>query len=221
MIPIKEATEFEKTKQRNVSLRSYQTEMVEIATKNNSICFLQTGSGKTLVAVYVIKHIIENSDQKIRKKVVFLAPQVLIALQQFEVISATLPYKSGVYYGDDSINEWDAQHWKTEIEERDILIFVSEVFLHVVSHIYLTLDSISLIVFDECHHCQKDDIYARIMKTFYHGGVQTQIFSNKPRILGLTASPCMQAGKQKNQIKFIEDLFDSQLITPTKNVKLL
>lgn len=47
------------------------------------------------------------------------------------------------------------------------------------------MSSISLLVFDEAHHCSSDHPYAQIMEDFYHVLEPHQ----RPKVLGLTASP--------------------------------
>lgn len=48
----------------NVSLiepRDYQKFLINFAVKQNTIIFLDTGLGKTLIAIYVIKHIFNEN----------------------------------------------------------------------------------------------------------------------------------------------------------------
>lgn len=45
--------------------------------------------------------------------------------------------------------------------------------------------NISLLVFDEAHHCNSDHPYAQIMEDFYH----TLEPQHRPQVLGFTASP--------------------------------
>lgn len=59
--------------------RAYQLEILEHAKLRNTVAFLPTGSGKTLISVLLIKHRLEqlylNKTENSRKQcVVFLAP---------------------------------------------------------------------------------------------------------------------------------------------------
>jgi hypothetical protein len=49
----------------------------------------------------------------------------------------------------------------------------------------LQMPNISLLVFDEAHHCNSDHPYAQIMEDFYH----TLEPQHRPQVLGFTASP--------------------------------
>jgi ERCC4-related helicase len=52
---------------------------------------------------------------------------------------------------------------------------------------YVHLADISLLIFDEAHHCQKGGPANRIMQGFYHPAKQKG--TETPSVLGLTASP--------------------------------
>lgn len=60
----------------------YQLKVFDVAKKRNTIAVLETGAGKTMIAVMLIKHIAEslksNGDKKL---VVFLAPSVHLVHQ--------------------------------------------------------------------------------------------------------------------------------------------
>lgn len=77
--------------------RPYQNAMVEIAKRQNTIVQLNTGMGKTLVAIMIIRHFApefkEIDSQGYSKQTWFLVPSVALAVQQAHTLKVNLPYK--------------------------------------------------------------------------------------------------------------------------------
>lgn len=77
--------------------RPYQVAMVERAKRQNTIVQLNTGLGKTLIAIMTIRHF----SQEYRglnlnghsKQTWFLVPSVALAVQQTQTLRVNLPYK--------------------------------------------------------------------------------------------------------------------------------
>ena len=62
--------------------RQYQLDVLEQAKKKNTIAFLETGAGKTLIAVLLIKSIFDDLQKQNRKMLsVFLVPKVPLVYQ--------------------------------------------------------------------------------------------------------------------------------------------
>ncbi|XP_021666513.2 endoribonuclease Dicer homolog 3 isoform X2 [Hevea brasiliensis] len=193
--------------------RSYQLKVFEVAMKRNTIAVLETGAGKTMIAVMLIKEIgqaIKFTDHK--KLILFLAPTVHLVNQQYEVIKANTSFDAGAYYGAKGVDGWTLKLWEKEIDEHDVLVMTPQILLDALRKAFLNLDMVSLMIIDECHRATGNHPYTKIMKEFYHK------LSNKPKIFGMTASPVVRKGVSstmdcEDQISELESILDSQVYT--------
>ncbi|XP_019435974.1 PREDICTED: endoribonuclease Dicer homolog 3b-like [Lupinus angustifolius] len=194
--------------------RSYQLEVFEVAKKRNTIAVLDTGSGKTLVAVMLIKeaHKAINSSH-IKKLIIFLAPTVNLVNQQFKHIKDLTGFKVEEYYGAKGVDTWDLKIWEKEISENDVLVMTPQILLDALRKAFLSIEMICLMIIDECHRATGKHPYSKIMEEFYHKA------NEKPKIFGMTASP---VGKKvgvsstkgcEGQISELEYILDSQRYT--------
>lgn len=71
--------------------RQYQLDVLEQAKSRNTIAFLETGAGKTLIAVLLIKSIHETLNQQNKKMLaVFLVPKVPLVYQVMYILTIYL-----------------------------------------------------------------------------------------------------------------------------------
>lgn len=193
--------------------RSYQVKVYEVAMRRNTIAVLETGSGKTIIAVMLIKDIAQSMKSSGEKKLmVFLAPTVHLVNQQYKFISNHTGLQVGEYCGAKGIDEWNVKIWEKEISEHDVLVMTPQILLDALRKAFLNLDMVSLMIIDECHHSTKNHPYTKIMKEFYHKS------SKKPKIFGMTASPVSRKGVSSTvhcdgQISELESILDSQIYT--------
>ncbi|CAO3629586.1 unnamed protein product [Mucor hiemalis] len=175
-----------------LSPREYQNEIYQKAVKENTIAVLDTGAGKTLISVLLIKHILTIERQKektipnYKKKLIFfLTERVSLVFQQASVIEANCDAKVETMCGDMNVDNWSAEKWRISYDNSDICVMTSQIFLDTLRKAFLRLEETSLIVFDECHHAVKRHSYKLIMEEFYERTTE----ENKPKIFGMTASP--------------------------------
>lgn len=71
---------------------SYQLEALEMAIKKNTIVFLETGSGKTLIAIMLLRSFAYHLRKPLPFIAVFLVPQVVLVSQVCQLLTSSLSY---------------------------------------------------------------------------------------------------------------------------------
>ncbi|WVZ55228.1 hypothetical protein U9M48_005917 [Paspalum notatum var. saurae] len=166
--------------------RQYQLEVLEQAKSRNTIAFLETGAGKTLIAVLLIKSICDKMLKENKKMLaVFLVPKVPLVYQQAEVIRERTGYRVGHYCGEMGQDFWDSRKWQREFESKQVLVMTAQILLNILRHSIIKMDAIHLLILDECHHAVKKHPYSLVMSEFYH----TTPKDKRPAVFGMTASP--------------------------------
>ncbi|KAK7246161.1 hypothetical protein RIF29_41021 [Crotalaria pallida] len=168
--------------------RSYQLEALEKAIKENTIVFLETGAGKTLIAIMLLRHYAHLLRKPSPYIAVFLVPKVVLVSQQAEAVKMLTDLKVGMYWGEMGVDYWDAEVWENETEKHEVLVMTPAILLRSLRHSFLKFNMIKVLIMDECHHARGRDPYACIMREFYHHQLKSRI-TDLPRILGMTASP--------------------------------
>lgn len=192
--------------------RKYQLDLCKKAMEENIIVYLGTGCGKTHIAVLLMhemRHLIKKPNKDV---CVFLAPTVALVHQQAKVISDSTDFEVGTYCGS-SKGTKSRQHWEEEIEQNEVLVMTPQILLRNLSHCFIKMEMIALLIFDECHHAQvkSSHSYAEIMKVFYKNN-STKV----PRIFGMTASPVVGKGASTEanlpkSINSLEQMLDAKV----------
>lgn len=146
--------------------RDYQVELFEKAKKQNIIAVLDTGSGKTLIAVLLLRHILDQEleDRLIGKKPrisFFLVDSVTLVFQQFAVLECNLDHKIERFCGEMGCDLWDKGTWEKHFQENMVIVCTAEILYQCLMHSFVALDQINLLIFDEAHHAKKNHAYAR------------------------------------------------------------
>ena len=81
----------------------------------------------------------------------FLAPTVALSLQQHSVISSQIPaVKTRVLTGLDNVERWTSQNvWNTVLQDVRVVVSTHAVLADALSHGFVTMGKLALIVFDE------------------------------------------------------------------------
>nr|XP_043616152.1 endoribonuclease Dicer homolog 2-like [Erigeron canadensis] len=196
----------------------YQIEALEQAIKQNTIVFLDTGSGKTLIAIMLLRCYAHLLTKPSSNFAVFLVPTVVLVKQQAEAVRKYLDLKVEEYWGEKKgMDYWNASDWTKQRDENQVMVMTPAILHDALTHKFLRLDNIKLLIFDECHNAKKRHPYALIMNEFYHRQLRDGI-TELPRILGMTASPVKGKGLSSTEdywkeIKNLENQLNSKVFT--------
>ncbi|KAJ8716612.1 hypothetical protein PYW07_003239 [Mythimna separata] len=195
--------------------RPYQAQLEEIATENNTIIYLPTGSGKTFIAICLIKRFrqaLQKPWGQGGKRTFFLVNTVPLVIQQKKVIEKLCAVKGvGAYSSEDGVDYWDKEKWDTELENNQVIVMTSQILSDMLTHNYIKIEDINLLIFDECHHAVVDHPMRIIMKHFASCSK-----SNQPRVLGLTATLLnanVKTGKVEETLHELEITFHATIAT--------
>ncbi|XP_028572674.2 endoribonuclease Dicer [Podarcis muralis] len=199
--------------------RKYQVELLEAALDHNTIVCLNTGSGKTFIAVLLIKELsyqIRGDFNKNGKRTVFLVNSANQVAQQVSTVRTHSDLKVGEYSSLEITEAWTKEKWNQEFAKYQVLVMTCRVALNILKNDHLSLSNINLLIFDECHLAIQDHPYREIMQL-------CESCPSCPRILGLTASilngKCDPA-ELEEKIQKLENILKSSAETATDLVVL-
>jgi dsRNA-specific ribonuclease len=154
-----------------------------------------------------------------QKWIVLLVPTVVLCKQQHEFLLSNGTSSVGVFHGELRVDMWSIFRWKEEYSKHKIFVMTAQVFLDNLRQSVISMSQIALIIFDECHHAKKGHPYNRIMIEFFSESVQ------KPKILGLTASPVSTGvsksdskAKQTQLLQTLSQNLNAKIIVPSANL---
>ncbi|KAL0626058.1 Interferon-induced helicase C domain-containing protein 1 [Plecturocebus cupreus] len=194
-----------------LQLRPYQMEVAQPALegKNIIIC-LPTGSGKTRVAVYIAKdHLDKKKKASEPGKVIVLVNKVLLVEQLFH--KEFKPFLKKWYRviglsGDTQLKI----SFPEVVKSCDIIISTAQILENSLLNLEngedagVQLSDFSLIIIDECHHTNKEEVYNNIMRRYLKQKLKNIKLKKEnkpviclPQILGLTASPGVGGAKKQ------------------------
>lgn len=199
-----------------IALRDYQKKLLEVCICKNSILYLPTGSGKTLIAAKLIETF--SDDLKIPldkggKRSLFLVTTVCLGRQVAEEIRNLLGLEVALWNSETHKTTWSAQRYKEGFEKSQVFVATAQLFLDAVKHHFISIEQINVIIFDECHHGRMNHPYHELMKMFKYIEPTKQ-----PRILGLTGmligiSSSITVETVNDELKALESTFLSTIVT--------
>ncbi|XP_065211451.1 endoribonuclease Dicer-like [Planococcus citri] len=194
--------------------RRYQIELIEKIKQTNAILFLPTGSGKTFIALEIIKHMQDDLQKPLSKggkRTIFLVNTVALVEQHHSFLKKNSSLRIKSISGDlhSSLNK--SEFWTRTQNEFQVLIMTSQIYLNALTHAHMSLKNANLIICDECHSAVHDHPMRKVMTLFEKCDEK-----DHPKVLGLSAT-LLNANTTsllfKEQLNCLENTFRSKIIT--------
>ncbi|MBD3355315.1 DEAD/DEAH box helicase [Candidatus Woesearchaeota archaeon] len=162
---------------KNFKPRLYQETILAAAAKNNTLVVLPTGMGKTAVSMLLS---VQRFKQYPHSKVLVLAPTRPLVQQHIETFKRYLkiPEEELSLFTGHIKPKKRAELWKTS----KIIFSTPQGLENDIISGRISLDEVSLLVFDEAHRAVGDYAYVFVAEQYHKK-------ADFPRILALTASP--------------------------------
>ncbi len=162
---------------RNFIPRLYQQTILGTAAQHNTLVVLPTGLGKTAIAFLLTAQRLNNYPNS---KILMLAPTKPLCEQHVETFREHLdiPTEKVVLFTGSVSPEKRALLWK----DAQIIISTPQGLENDIINRRISLQEVSLLIFDEAHHATKEYAYVWIAQ-------QYEKTASTSRILALTASP--------------------------------
>ena len=124
------------------SLRACPVSSAELARADGLgqvIAYLDTGAGKTLISVLLVKDKVSRLLDQVqpRRVVLFLAPKVDLVLQQADVLKLHTEVAVAAYVGDMGCDFWSKDTWRRSIEKNEVLVMTPQILLNILRHGFL------------------------------------------------------------------------------------
>lgn len=172
-----------------IRLRPYQEEQLMIAREGrNVVIILPTGTGKTFI---VIKYVQDYLSKSGLGRVVFLAPKVKLAEQQYRRFVHFFP--KDTYFRCGRSRSSNAP-FKELLDSYRVYVMTPQCLVEAIGAGEVQITDFSLMVLDECHHTLGKHPYKDLMDLYMDAKFSADIMPHLPQIIGLTASPRVGPG---------------------------
>ncbi|ESO90314.1 hypothetical protein LOTGIDRAFT_164234 [Lottia gigantea] len=169
-------------------MRKYQYELSQAAIEGeNTIICAPTGSGKTRVALYIVRKHLSDMSHGGKKKIVFLARTTLLVNQQAKTFRKHLPPEYSDKVCDVTGESGFSTQLHTAFDFYNIVVLTPQILDNNLKDGKIkSLSEFSLLILDECHHTRKGEPYNNLMKKYLKAKNARE--DGLPQIIGLTAS---------------------------------
>jgi endoribonuclease Dicer len=195
--------------------RDYQLELFEMAKEQNIIAVLPTGSGKTMISILLLQHIL---DQEVEYQAAgrppriayFLVEKTTLVFQQFNVLKCNLDHKIVQICGSMGCDTWKKETWAKKLKGAMVVVCTADILFDCLFHKFFSMEQINLLIFDEAHHAKSNHPYARIMREFFE--TEPDI-CKRPRVFSMTASPVDAKADIHHAATQLETILKSRIVT--------
>ena len=178
----------------DIELRGYQKELADPGLNgSNYILVAPTGTGKTLIASYIITHHLNEMRKCSRGgKVAFVTPTRQLTFQQKNQLQHYIP---GLMAVDITGASGQPMHPLIQSNLVDVVVCTAGKLRKELKTKNVQMTDFSLIVADECHHAGRPSNYVDIMEFYIRLKHSTVDHAPLPQVVGMTASPGAGRGK--------------------------
>lgn len=131
--------------------------------------------------------------------------------QQARVLRSNIFQNVKVLHGSTKEDLWHNSTWNKIKNEYQVIVCTPAILDQSMSHSFITMQEISLLIFDEAHHAKKDHPYSRLIRSYY---LKCPVEA-RPRIFGMTASAVDTKGSIAEVAKSLEELLQAKIVTTT------
>jgi endoribonuclease Dicer len=222
--------------------RQYQQEIFLKAQQRNVIAVLDTGSGKTLISVLLIKWVFRQESSK-NKVIVFLVPKVPLVEQQGKFIAQHTALRVAQVHSDVSAGVMDRARWSNLFSQSDVLVmtgkptcllsvssfssFSGQIFLNVLTHSHWGMNRVCMrmsYVFIQRFYPKWYQVSLLIFDECHHAHKNhpyTTVMtiyracpeSDRPKVFGMTACPTRSSNAQQTSLASLEKNLNSKIVT--------
>ncbi|PYH72351.1 uncharacterized protein BO88DRAFT_477024 [Aspergillus vadensis CBS 113365] len=178
-------------------IREYQLEMLNESLKRNVIVVMPTGTGKTQVydeSYYGFDCMANRSNRAILRILADIDKGDSDKVRTVTCSRGAVTKSCYIHIQYETVfllcGAEEKTIWDNALLGIKIAVSTYQVLYDALSHGFVKLSQISLLIFDEAHHCKRDHVANKIMQDHYHKKHQSGA-QDLPKILGLTASPIL------------------------------
>lgn len=97
----------------------------------------------------------------------FLVTSTPLVYQQFAFLNNNIGgHNVARVCGSDNVDKWQRDRWKKLLEVNRVIVATADILHRGLTHCYIVMDQINLLIFDEAHHAKKDHVLKSIKARF-------------------------------------------------------
>ena len=86
-----------------------------------------------------------------------------LVFQQLAVLKANMDHSVEHLCGAMGCDLWTAAVWRPHLTDHKVIVCTADILYGCLSHGFITMEQINLLIFDEAHHAKKGHTYARLV----------------------------------------------------------